>query len=182
MQMELHHQEARSSRARDLGLQIHMLWLASCTKSRGARRCGGGYSRTGCAGDGTDGGTDDCSRTGAHLLGSCHSPQLLTSRKSNNDEAHNRTKAGVQAAEVSPWRCSTASARGWWKHVSRRLRLHSRTSLRVICQYKAHARTSPARVVNRRRQPRPTSPINRSGGLLSVFLSLCSPLTSALLP
>jgi hypothetical protein len=75
------------------------------------------------------------------FLAHCHSPQLLTSRKPNNDEAHNRAKAGVQAAEANPWRCSTASARGWWKHVSRRLRLHSRTSLRVICQYGApHAR------------------------------------------
>jgi hypothetical protein len=43
----------------------------------------------------------DC-RAGAHLLGSCYSPQLLTSRKPNNDEAHSRVKAGVQAAEVNP--------------------------------------------------------------------------------
>jgi hypothetical protein len=48
----------------------------------------------------------DCSRAGAHLPGSCHSPQHPTSRKSNSDEAHNRAKAGVQAAEVNPWRCS----------------------------------------------------------------------------
>jgi hypothetical protein len=90
--------------------------------------------------DQTAGTMIDC-RAGAHLLGSCYSPQLLTSRKPNNDEAHSRVKAGVQAAEVKPWRCSTASARGWWKHVSRRVRLHSRTSLRVICQYGApHAR------------------------------------------
>jgi hypothetical protein len=73
------------------------------------------------------------------FLAHCHSPQLLTSRKPNNDEAHNQAKAGEQAAEVNPWRCSTASARGWWKHVSWRLRLHSRTSLRVICQYTARA-------------------------------------------
>jgi hypothetical protein len=33
---------------------------------------------------------------GTHLLRSCHSPQLLTPRKSNNDEAHNRAKAGVR--------------------------------------------------------------------------------------
>ena len=34
----------------------------------------------------------------------------LTSKKSNSDEAHNRAKAAVQAAQVNPWRCSTASA------------------------------------------------------------------------
>jgi hypothetical protein len=53
----------------------------------------------------TDGGTDDCSRAGAHLLGSCHSPQLLTSRKPNNDKAHSRAKAGVQPLEMLERQC-----------------------------------------------------------------------------
>ena len=142
------YQEARSSRARDLGLQIRMLWLASCMISCGAGRCEGvtvgGQDEQATVQ--TAGAMIDCSRAGAHLLGSCHSPQFLTSRKSNNDEAYNWAKAGVQAAEVKPWRCSTASARGWWKHVSRRLRQHSRTSLRVSCQSgpaRAHVASPP---------------------------------------
>jgi hypothetical protein len=41
-----YHQEARSSRARDLGLQIRMLSLASCIMSGGVGRCEGGLQWT----------------------------------------------------------------------------------------------------------------------------------------